>query len=284
MKNGVLYVVSTPIGNLEDITVRAVDVLRKVDLIACEDTRKSRILLERWEISTRVMSLHRFSESRKTQVILERLEQGENVAIISDAGTPAISDPGNRLVRAALESGFVVSAIPGASSITSALSVSGMDCSSFVYLGFAPRTDQQRRVFFEEIERERRTSLFFETPKRIRATLQIARDILGERRLVLCRELTKLHEEIVPGTAASILTRLEARTSVKGEIVLVVEGGTSSVPHIDVSEAVKLLMAEGLSGKRLTAEAHSRFGLRQSDAYEAFLTIKDAKADSEAEP
>jgi 16S rRNA (cytidine1402-2'-O)-methyltransferase len=284
MKDSVLYVVSTPIGNLEDITFRAVDVLRKVDLIACEDTRKSRILLERWDISTKLMSLHRFSESRKTQVILDRLELGENVAIISDAGTPAISDPGSRLVRAALDAGFVVSPIPGASSITSALSVSGMDCSSFVYLGFAPRTDQQRRVFFDEIGREQRTSLFFETPKRIQATLQIAEEILGERRIVLCRELTKLHEEIIAGTAASILARLEARTSVKGEIVVVVEGGASSGPHIDVSEAVKLLIAEGLSGKRLAAEAYRRFGLRQSDAYEAFLTIKDAKADSEAEP
>ena len=118
MKNSVLYVVSTPIGNLEDITLRALDVLRKVDLIACEDTRKSRILLERWQISTKLMSLHRFSESRKTQVILERLDQGENVAIISDAGTPAISDPGSRLVRAALEAGFTVTPIPGASSIS----------------------------------------------------------------------------------------------------------------------------------------------------------------------
>jgi 16S rRNA (cytidine1402-2'-O)-methyltransferase len=174
MNNSILYVVSTPIGNLEDITLRALDVLRKVDLIACEDTRKSRILLERWEISTKLMSLHRFSESRKTQVILERLERGENVAIISDAGTPAISDPGSRLVRAAIEAGFTVTPVPGASSITAALSVSGMDCSSFVYLGFAPRTDGRRRTFFDKIRQEERTSLFFETAKRVQATLQVA--------------------------------------------------------------------------------------------------------------
>jgi 16S rRNA (cytidine1402-2'-O)-methyltransferase len=283
MKNSVLYVVSTPIGNLEDITLRALDVLRKVDLIACEDTRKSRILLERWDISTKLMSLHRFSESRKTQVILEGLERGENVAIISDAGTPAISDPGSRLVRAALEAGFTVTPVPGASSITAALSVSGMDCSSFVYLGFAPRTDGQRRAFFDKIRHEERTSLFFDTAKRVLATLQVAEEILGDRRLVLFRELTKLHEEIIPGTVASILALFEARASVKGEIVIVVEGGSGSSPQIDVREAVKLLMAEGLSGKRLAQEAHQRFGMKKSEAYEFFLVLKDAKADSDQE-
>jgi 16S rRNA (cytidine1402-2'-O)-methyltransferase len=283
MKNGVLYVVSTPIGNLEDMTFRALDVLRKVDLIACEDTRKSRILVERWDISARLLSLHRFSESRKTQVILDRLERGESVALISDAGTPAISDPGSRLVRATLEAGFTVIPIPGASSITAALSVSGMDCSSFMYLGFAPRTNDQRRAFFEKIDRERRTSLFFETAKRILATLQIAKEILGERRLVLCRELTKLHEEIIPGTAASILAGFEARGSVKGEIVVVVEGGLGAGSQIDTQAGVKLLMTEGLSGKRLAEEAHRRFGLKKSEAYETFLALKDANADSPRE-
>jgi 16S rRNA (cytidine1402-2'-O)-methyltransferase len=278
MNNSVLYVVSTPIGNLEDITLRALDVLRKVDLIACEDTRKSRILLERWQISTKLMSLHRFSESRKTQVILERLERGENVAIISDAGTPAISDPGSRLVRATLEAGFTVTPVPGASSITAALSVSGMDCSSFLYLGFAPRTDGRRRAFFDRIRQEERTCLFFETAKRVQATLQVAEEILGDRRLVLSRELTKLHEEIIAGTAATMLARFDARASVKGEIIVIVEGGSGSGPQIDVSEAVKLLIAEGLSGRRLAAEAHKRYGLRKSDAYEAFLMIKDGNA------
>lgn len=278
MKNSVLYVVSTPIGNLEDITFRALDVLRKVDLIACEDTRKSRILLERWEISTKLMSLHRFSESRKTQVILERLDRGENVAIISDAGTPAISDPGSRLVRAALEAGFTVTPVPGASSITAALSVSGMDCSSFVYLGFAPRTDGQRRAFFDKIRQEERTSLFFETAKRVQATLQVAEEILGDRRLVLSRELTKLHEEIIPGTAANILALFGTRASVKGEIIVIVEGGSGPSPQIDALDAVRLLIAEGLSGRRLAAEAHRRFGVRKSDAYQAFLMIKEANA------
>lgn len=281
MKQGILYVVATPIGNLEDITFRAVSVLGKVDLIACEDTRKSRILLKRWNISVRLMSLHRFSETRKTQVILERLERGESVALITDAGTPAISDPGNRLVRAALEGGFNVIPIPGASSITAALSVSGMDCSSFAYLGFAPRTDAQRSAFFEGIEKEQRTCLFFETPKRIQATLQIAGKILGERRLVLLRELTKLHEEIIQGTAATILGQFENRVAVKGEIVVVVEGGTGADLQIDIREAVKLLMKEGLSGRRLADEAHTRFGIRKNDAYEIFLELKNPNADSQ---
>ncbi len=283
MKTGVLYVVSTPIGNMEDVTFRAVDVLRKVDLIACEDTRNSRILLSRWEISTKLMSLHRFSESRKSQVILHRLAAGENIAIISDAGTPAISDPGSRLVRAALEAGFIVTPVPGPSSITAALSVSGMDCSSFVYLGFAPRTDRQRREFFEKIAHEPRTSLFFETAKRIQATLGIANEVLGSRKLVLTRELTKLHEEIIAGTAERILSLFQPRTSVKGEIVVVVEGGAGSGPELDICEAVRNLIEEGLSGKRLADEAHTRFGVKKSEAYEVFLRIKDEKADSEQE-
>lgn len=284
MKTGVLYVVSTPIGNMEDITFRAVDVLRKVNLIACEDTRNSRILLNRWEISTKLMSLHRFSESRKSQVILQRLEAGENIAIISDAGTPAISDPGSRLVRAALEAGLIVTPIPGPSSITAALSVSGMDCSSFVYLGFAPRTDRQRREFFQNITREPRTSIFFDTAKRIRATLQIAVEVLRDRRLVLSRELTKLHEEIIAGTAEHILILLQPRTSVKGEIVVTVEGTLNSGPELDIHAAVLILMEEGLSGKRLADEAHRRFGVKKSDAYEDFLKIKDESADSELVP
>lgn len=267
--------VSTPIGNLEDITVRAITTLREVDVIACEDTRKTRTLLRRWNIATRLISLHRFSESRKTQTILHHLEQGRNVALVSDAGTPVISDPGSRLVQATRDAGFTVTPVPGPSSVLAALSVSGMDGSTFLCLGFVPKKTDQRTQFLERIEAADCVTVFFETPLRVKATLRLAAQVIGERRMSLLRELTKLHEEILPGTATSILAELEKRPSVKGEIVIVVEGRSTSAPAMDVSTAVKILAAEGLSGKRLAEEAHTRFGIRKGDAYKAFLSLKE---------
>jgi len=276
---GALFVVSTPIGNLDDITVRGLEVLRKADLIACEDTRKTRILLHRWNITSRLMSLHRFSESRKTSMVLELLGQGRNLALVSDAGTPAISDPGTAVVRAALDAGFQVVPIPGPSAVTAALSASGMDCSGFVYLGFAPRKDRQRSEFFKTILTEVRTSVFFETPRRILDSLAIAQQMLGNRRLVLFREITKIHEEIICGTAESVREALALREAVKGEIIVVVEGSGPRTAETSVDEAVRVLMEEGLSGKRLADEAHVRFGLKKGDAYRKFLEISGATAE-----
>jgi len=281
VSSGTLYIVATPVGNLEDVTIRALEVLRNADLIACEDTRKSRVLLQRFRITTALVSLHKFSESRKVGLILERLAAGQTVALISDAGTPAISDPGDRLVKAARDAGVPVLPVPGPSSITAALSVSGMDCSSFVYLGYAPRKDEQRREFFTQIVNEKRTSVFFETPHRIRDLVKIAADMLGSRRITLFRELTKLHEEAISGTASEIHAELSARESVKGEIVFVVEGASRVEPEIGLEEAVKSLAEEGLTGKRLAAEAQARFGFKKHEAYEMFLRIKKGCADTD---
>jgi 16S rRNA (cytidine1402-2'-O)-methyltransferase len=259
------------------MTARAVQVLHNVHLIACEDTRTSRVLLDHYRVTSATMSLHKFSEARRTATILERLARGEDVALISDAGTPAVSDPGARVVKAALEQGYRVVPIPGPSSIIAALSVSGMDCSSFVYLAFLPRKDAERRGFFQALREEARTSLFFETPRRIVPTLEMAVEILGERRMVLMRELTKLHEEILPGTPPTILASLKARPSIKGEIVVVVEGASPAESAVDLEEVVKSLMQEGLSGKRLALEAHKRHGISKNAAYQKFLEIKDLR-------
>ncbi len=272
---GILYVVATPIGNLEDITIRAVETLRHVNLIACEDTRKSRVLISHWGIPTRLMSLHRFSEARKMEAVLGKLAKGYSVALITDAGTPAVSDPGNRLVRAALQSGYTVSPIPGPSSITTALSVSGMDCSSFLYLGFAPRKDTQRKLFFADLVRQQRTVVFLETAARIIDTLEVGCEYLGSRKMVLFRELTKVFEEIISGDVCSVLDSLKSRDSVKGEITVVVEGSSEMSPSIDIEDAVAELMAEGLSGKRLAVEAYIRFGLNKTAVYQKFLELKD---------
>jgi 16S rRNA (cytidine1402-2'-O)-methyltransferase len=274
MMQGKLYIVATPIGNLDDITIRAIDVLKKVHLIACEDTRKSRILLQRWNIRTPLLSLHRFTEIRRTDTVLDRLKRGNDVALISDAGTPAISDPGSRLVKAAIESGFVVSPVPGASSIAAALSVSGMDCSSFAYLGFAPRKKDQRKLFFANLLTEKRTTIFFETAKRVQATLTVAAEMLPSRRMVLWRELTKLHEEFIAGTAGVILESLEKKQSIKGEITAVIEGAPRELETEDPDLAVKNLISEGFSGKRLAEEAHRRFGINKKEAYKRYLEQK----------
>ncbi|MFH1116594.1 MAG: 16S rRNA (cytidine(1402)-2'-O)-methyltransferase [Pseudomonadota bacterium] len=272
---GTLHVVATPIGNLSDITERAIEVLRSVDLIACEDTRTSRSLLRSRQITTQVMSLHKFSETRRTQTILGLLERGENVALIADAGTPALSDPGTILVRAALDAGYRVTPIPGASAITAALSVSGMDTSSFVYLGFAPRKDEQRRRFFNEIILEERTCVFLESPKRLPDTLRVAAEILGDTHMVVMRELTKLYEEMLHGPPAVILGALETRESVKGEIIVVVEACGNVTDEVDLDGLVRTLMQEGYSGKKLADEARRRYGVRKADAYGRFLELKE---------
>jgi 16S rRNA (cytidine1402-2'-O)-methyltransferase len=275
MSSGTLFVMATPIGNLEDITMRGVEILRTVDAIACEDTRKSRILLRKWGSTVRLISLHKFSETRKTEMILDRLAQGQRLALISDAGTPAISDPGSRLVRAAMDKGFKIVPLPGPSSVIAALSVSGMDCSTFTFLGFCPRTNEQRRSFFLNLSKEGRTCVFFETPHRITETLAIAAETLAERRIALMRELTKLHEEILTGTAQEILDIFRQRESVKGEIVVVVECGRPSKNSVNLEEIVRSLVEEGFTGKKLADEARRRFNVKKSEAYEKFLEIAE---------
>jgi len=279
-EGGILYVVATPIGNLGDITLRALDVLRSASLIACEDTRKSRILLNRWSIGTKLMSLHKFSESRKTAAILDILDQGADVALITDAGTPGISDPGSRVVRAAMDGGFRVVPVPGPCAVTAALSASGLEGGSFVYMGYAPRKEDQRKVFFEAIAAETRTVIFFETRARVSASLSIAAGLLGERRMIMVRELTKVHEEILVGTASSILADLQARETIRGEIILLVEGRTGSELEADPDAIVEALMKEGLSGKRLAEEAFRRFGLKKSIAYARFLDLSGLRSQS----
>jgi 16S rRNA (cytidine1402-2'-O)-methyltransferase len=272
-KRGCLYVVATPIGNLDDITARAVRILQEADVIACEDTRKSRVLLQRWSISTELMSVHKFSESRKAHAILERLEQGQQVALISDAGAPAISDPGARVVRAALDAGIVVSPIPGPSVVTAALCAAGVESTSFSYYGFAPRKNEERRKLFARIRAEGHTSVLLDSPRRIRDTLAEAASVLPASRMVLLREITKVHEEILTGTAVTILEVLNERDAIKGEIVLVIEPEESSGPEFNLDEIVRDLMEEGLSGKRLADEAGLRFGVKKTDAYRTYLQM-----------
>ena len=215
---GTLFVVATPIGNLEDMTLRAVRVLAEASVIAAEDTRRTAILLRRYGISTPTTSFHEHNEREKLPRLIERLHSGESVAIVSDAGTPGISDPGYRLVRAALDHQIRVEAIPGPSAILSSLVVSGLPTHRFVFEGFAPPRAEARRAWLQTLAREARTSVFFEAPHRVRATLAAALEIIGDREVAVVRELSKIHEEILRGPISSVLDRLSAP---RGEITIV---------------------------------------------------------------
>jgi len=216
---GTLFVVATPIGNLEDITLRAIRVLRNVNLVAAEDTRRTRTLLQHYDIHTPVTSLHEHNEQEKSPELLARLGAGESIALVSDAGTPLVSDPGFVLVREALAAGVRVEAVPGASAVMAALSVSGLPLESFAFLSFAPSRRAPRRRWLENLKGEPRTIVFFETPHRIGDTLADIAEVLGDRWVVVARELTKVHESVYRGWASELVGRdIPAR----GEFVIMV--------------------------------------------------------------
>lgn len=220
MSSGTLFLVPTPLGNLEDITLRAVRVLREVDWIAAEDTRRARTLLQSFDISNRPISHHAHNEHRTVPRLIARLLSGESGALITDAGMPGISDPGFLLAREARRAGVRVEVLPGPSAVLTALLASDFPPQPFLFLGYCPKTEAGRLSFLEEVAREPRTVVFFEVPHRLRALLETAARVLGERPMAIARELTKVHEEIVSGSASRLLERFSE--TVKGEIVVVV--------------------------------------------------------------
>ena len=249
---GTLFVVATPIGNLEDITLRALRILREADLIACEDTRHTRKLLSHYRITTPTTSYHEHNEQQRTGWLVERLESGTDIALVSDAGTPSISDPGFRLVRAALERGIRVSPIPGACAIISALSISGRPTDSFAFLGFLPGRRAARRNRLRALRSESRTLLFFESPLRLASTLKDIDEILDSREVTVAREMTKVHEQLVTGTAAELASLFRSRRP-KGEAVVVVEKSSPEADAADfVSDRELDLRFEGLVDQGLS--------------------------------
>lgn len=246
--------VATPIGNLEDITLRALRILREVDLIACEDTRHTGRLLAHYQISTPTSSYHEHNERQRTGWLVERLESGMDIALVSDAGTPSISDPGYRLVRAALDRGLQVSPIPGACAIISALSISGRPTDSFAFLGFLPGRKTARRTRLRALRSESRTLLFFESPLRLASTLSDIDEILNSQEVTVAREMTKVHEQLVTGTAAELASLFQSRRP-RGEVVVVVEKAPAEPDAADSLSDRELdirfegLVRQGLSKK-----------------------------------
>jgi 16S rRNA (cytidine1402-2'-O)-methyltransferase len=263
-----LYLVATPIGNLEDITLRALRVLREeANLIACEDTRQTQKLLDHFQIRKPTVSYHEHNESSRTPELLERLEQGEAVALVSDAGTPLVSDPGYRLVEAAVKRGIPVVPVPGASAVLAALSASALPPNEFRFVGFLPAKSGARRRFLETLKPEHGTVVAYESPHRILGALADMADILPASPLVLARELTKIHEEFLRGTAAEILRNLSARPSVKGEMTLVIGAPPAPVVDGDPLEEVARLQANGVGRMDALKAVARQFGLSKRELY-----------------
>ena len=237
MKKGMLYIVATPIGNLEDITLRALRVLKEVALIAAEDTRRTRKLLNAYGIKTPVTSLYDQNELAKSASIISRIEEGDDIAYVSDAGTPGISDPGYILINKAIEHAIEVITIPGPVAAIAALSISGLPMDSFAFYAFLPSRPAKRRQFLESLRDETKTMIFYESPRRLASSLNDIHGILGDRKMVLSREMTKLYEETIRGTISEVLKSIEG-TTVKGEITLILSGAQKrSVSH--QKEAIK---------------------------------------------
>ncbi len=270
---GTLYVVATPLGNLEDVTLRALRVLREARLVACEDTRRTAGLLRAHGISTPTTSYFEHNERWKGAQVLEVVRKGGDVALVSDAGTPAISDPGYRLVRDARAEGLPVVPIPGPSAAVAALSVSGLPSDRFLFVGFLPARSGPRRAALEDLANARETLIFYESPLRVVSALEDMTRILGDRPAFLCREATKIHEEYRRGTLSELRTHLAERKEVRGEIVLVVEGGTApAAASTETPEALfARLTAEGRTRREAVKEVARALGLPARDVYRRVL-------------
>lgn len=236
---GTLYVVATPIGNLEDLTFRALRILKEVDLIACEDTRQTAKLLAHYQIRKPTTSYHEHNESRKASQLLTLLEEGKNLALVSDAGTPCISDPGYRIVHLARERRISVIPIPGPCSFIAALSASGRSSDSFIFLGFLPAKAQARQALLEILRNEERTLIFFESPNRLLDTLEELHNRMGNRPLTVARELTKLYEELFSGTAAEASAHF-SRAPIRGELILILEKSQKASPKLTTLDKMEL--------------------------------------------
>jgi 16S rRNA (cytidine1402-2'-O)-methyltransferase len=269
---GTLYIVSTPIGNLEDITLRALRILKEVDLIAAEDTRHSLKLLTHFNIRKPLVSYWGEKEKVKTEETLRRLKDGQSVALISDAGTPGISDPGTVLIGKAIAEGIRVVPVPGPSAVITALSLSGFPTEEFTFCGFLPAKETQRKKALERVSLEQRTLVFYEAPHRILETIADMAEMMGERNVVVIRELTKLYEEVFRGTVSTVLDGLEHST-IAGEYVIILEGRPEKGElHMDdAMREVKELMRKGLGRKEAAKKIGEAYGFSRKELYDRSL-------------
>jgi 16S rRNA (cytidine1402-2'-O)-methyltransferase len=273
---GTLYMVATPIGNLEDITIRAIRVLKEVCLIAAEDTRRTRVLLDKYQIVTPMTSLYDQNELKKSGLLLARLQGGEDVAYVSDAGTPGISDPGYILVREAIARDIRIAPVPGASALIAALSVSGLPMDSFVFLGFLPSKSGKRRQFLTLLHDEVKTLIFYESPHRLLSSLHDIQELLGEREVVVSREITKIYEEFLRGPVGKVIAELGEKV-VRGEVTLIVAGRSGRVTEysdeelLHRCEELQQERRDGLSLRNIADRIVQQTGVSRKRIYRLLL-------------
>ena len=273
---GKLYLVATPIGNLEDITLRSLRILKEVDIIAAEDTRHTLGLLNHFEISKPLISYYKQNEKTKSEVLIQKILEGKNIALVSDAGTPGISDPGEEIVKVAIENNIEIIPIPGACAFVNALIASGLSSKEFCFIGFLSAIKKDKKEKLENIKYETKTLILYEAPHKLKSTLESIYEVLGDRKIVLARELTKIHEEFIRGKISEIISQIE---EVKGEFVILIEGSSESKKDVELSELNKQTIDEhykyyekmGLSKKEIIKKIAKDRNLNKNDIYQQFL-------------
>ncbi|MEX0806613.1 MAG: 16S rRNA (cytidine(1402)-2'-O)-methyltransferase [Candidatus Binatia bacterium] len=269
---GILYIVATPIGNLEDMTLRAIRVLKDVDLIAAEDTRHTQVLLDHFEIGTALTSYHEHNERTKAKPLVARLESGESIALVSDAGTPAIADPGYRLVVEATRAGIHVVPVPGPCAVTAVLSASGLPTDEFVFGGFLPAKKQERRSKLQKLRNERRSIVVYEAPHRLKESLDDIYNILGNRRMALAREVTKIHEEFLRARISEVIGQIAER-NIRGEVTLILEGSSdeNAISEVALRDEIGKLQRDGMRIKEMAEVLGEKYGYSKKEIYRLAL-------------
>ncbi len=269
---GTLYIVATPIGNLEDMTLRAINILKEVDFIAAEDTRHTLKLLNHLEISKPLMSYHRHNEEVKTEILIKELKQGKQIALVSDAGTPGICDPGEEVIKKCIEEGIEVISIPGACAMINALICSGLDTKEFIFMGFLPLNKKNRKEKLNEIKTATKTTILYEAPHKLEATLNDLKEIIENRKIVLARELTKMHEEYI---REDIDTLIEKAKGVKGEIVLIIEGSKKQEDNtllaLSLEEHYRYYKEKGWNKKDIIKQIAKDRNVNKNEIYQKFI-------------
>lgn len=273
---GKLYLVATPIGNLEDITFRAINVLKEADIIAAEDTRHTLKLLNHYEISKPIISYHRHNEEVKKEVLINKLLEGQNIALVTDAGTPGISDPGEEIVREAIENNIEIIPIPGACALINALIPSGLNTKEFAFYGFLPLNKNNRKSVLERIKKEDKTVILYEAPHKLIKTLEDIQASLGDIDCVLARELTKIHEEFIRGSINSILEKMKEKEAIKGEYIVLLDLNNNVIEEDDIKnktieEQYKIYESQGMEKKDIIKQIAKNKNVAKNEIYKLFV-------------
>ena len=275
MEKGILYLVATPIGNLEDITLRAINTLKEVDLIAAEDTRQTLKLLNHLEISKPLISYHRHNEDVKTDLLIKKLEDGENIAIVTDAGTPAISDPGEEIVKEAIKNNIKVVPIPGACALINALIASGLDTKEFSFYAFLPLNKKLRKEKLEEVKNDGKTAIIYEAPHRLISTLNEIKELFGNREVVVAKEITKIHETFIRGKIEEVIEKIE---NPKGEYIILISGEKlkkeNELNKLSLEDHYEFYEKEGFEKKEIIKKIAKDRKLNKNEIYQYFLNKK----------